>query len=149
MTKNIARQSLTGIEPIRMFNDTFRLQYAENPGAFLSFGANIPENIRYWLLTVVTGIFLVIMLCYLIQSRKINRANTIALSIILGGGFGNLIDRVFNDGRVIDFLNLGIGTFRTGIFNVADIAITLGVFYLAVLAITNEDYNKRINHEDK
>jgi signal peptidase II len=145
VTKAIARQSLTGIEPIRMFNDTFRLQYAENPGAFLSFGANIPENIRYWLLTVLIGIFLVIMLYYLIKSRKINRPNTIALSIILGGGFGNLIDRIFNDGRVIDFLNLGIGTFRTGIFNVADIAITLGVFWLAILSITNS-YNNKTNH---
>jgi len=147
MTKNIARQSLPGKEPIKMFNDTFRLQYAENPGAFLSLGANIPENMRYWLLTILTGVFLVALLTYLIKSRNINKRNTIALSAILGGGFGNLIDRIFNDGRVIDFLNLGIGPFRTGIFNVADIAITLGVFWIAILSITNGYYNKN-NYEN-
>ena len=147
MTKTIARQSLTGTEPIKMFNDTFRLQYAENPGAFLSLGANVPENMRYWLFTILTGVFLVVLLTYLMQSRKINKPNTIALSAILGGGFGNLIDRIFNDGRVIDFLNLGIGPFRTGIFNVADIAITLGVFWVAILSITNGYYNKN-NYEN-
>ena len=148
VTKTIARQSLTGTEPIQLFNDIFRLQYAENPGAFLSLGATIPENMRYWLLTVMMGIFLVGMMYYLIKSRKINRPNTIALSAILGGGFGNLIDRIFNDGRVIDFLNLGIGPFRTGIFNVADIAITLGVFWLSILSIINGYYNKKTNHEN-
>jgi len=147
VTKTIARQSLTGTEPIQLFNDVFRLQYAENPGAFLSLGANVPENMRYWLLTILTGVFLVALLTYLIKSRNINKRNTIALSAILGGGFGNLIDRIFNDGRVIDFLNLGIGPFRTGIFNVADIAITLGVFWIAILSITNGYYNKN-NYEN-
>lgn len=43
---------------------------------------------------------------------------------------GNLIDRVFQDGQVIDFLHLGVGTLRTGIFNVADVAITCGAMML-------------------
>lgn len=143
VTKSIARHSLTGIEPIRILNDTFRLQYAENPGAFLSFGADIPENIRYLIFTLLLGAFLVGSLIYLMKSKKINRPNTIALSLVLGGGFGNLIDRIFNEGRVIDFLNLGIGSIRTGIFNIADIAIIFGVVWLLVLSATNQ------NHEEK
>jgi len=48
------------------------------------------------------------------------------------GGLGNLLDRIMNDGRVIDFMNLGIGTLRTAIFNVADVCITTGVVLLLV-----------------
>lgn len=52
---------------------------------------------------------------------------------MVDGGFGNLIDRIFNEGRVIDFVNIGIGSLRTGLFNVADISITLGeVWFLFV-----------------
>lgn len=46
-----------------------------------------------------------------------------------GGGVGNLIDRIFNEGRVIDFMNIGVGSLCTGVFNVADIAISFGVVW--------------------
>ena len=48
------------------------------------------------------------------------------LVLILAGGIGNLIDRVSHQGLVTDFINLGIGPIRTGVFNVADIAVTTG-----------------------
>lgn len=53
---------------------------------------------------------------------------------LLAGGLGNLIDRLAHDGLVIDFINLGVGPLRTGIFNVADVAITGGG--LALLALS-------------
>ena len=56
---------------------------------------------------------------------NLGAAHTIALSLFLAGGFSNWFDRL-NDGRVIDFLNVGIGGLRTGIFNVADVAIMVG-----------------------
>ena len=49
------------------------------------------------------------------------------LSLIAGGGVGNWIDRLTNDGRVTDFLNVGVGGLRTGIFNVADVVLLAGV----------------------
>jgi signal peptidase II len=55
-----------------------------------------------------------------------------ALALVLGGGSSNLIDRFVNDGYVVDFINLGAGPIRTGIFNVADVAITAGVLLLLV-----------------
>ena len=140
-TKSLARQNLAGIEPISMFNDMFRFQYAENPGAFLSFGANIPEHMRYAIFTLLIGVFLLGLLVHLIKSKKIHGPDIIALSLVLGGGCGNLIDRIFNDGRVVDFLNVGIGSLRTGIFNVADIAITFGVIWLALLAMTKRNHS--------
>ena len=50
----------------------------------------------------------------------------VAVSLFVAGGIGNLIDRLANDGRVIDFMQVGVGWLRTGVFNVADMAITLG-----------------------
>ena len=54
----------------------------------------------------------------------------VARSLVLSGGLGNLVDRIINDGRVIDFMNIGIGSLRAGIFNVADVYITVGVVVL-------------------
>ena len=59
----------------------------------------------------------------------------VAWSLVLSGGLGNLVDRIINDGRVIDFMNIGIGSLRAGIFNVADVYITVGVVVLVFQAL--------------
>ena len=59
----------------------------------------------------------------------------LALVLILAGGIGNLIDRLSNGGYVTDFICLGIGPIRTGIFNIADVAITLGCLLIACHAL--------------
>ena len=137
VTKKIARQELSNSEPITFLNNIFRLQYAENPGAFLSLGAGSPEHIRFWIFTLITGLCLTGMLVYLVVSSKSSTAHIIALSLVVGGGAGNLLDRIFNHGRVIDFMNMGIGSLRTGVFNVADIAISCGVIWLCVISFIN------------
>ena len=129
VTKNIARQALANSEPIIFLNNVFRLQYVENSGAFLSLGATSSENIRFWIFTFFTGVFLAGMLVYLLVSPNISKVKMISLSLVVGGGVGNLIDRIFNEGRVIDFMNIGIGSLRTGIFNVADILLSIGVVW--------------------
>jgi signal peptidase II len=68
---------------------------------------------------------------------------TIALVFILAGGTGNLIDRIFNEGRVIDFMNMGIGSIRTGIFNMADIAIAIGTIWLIFILIRHGNRNEK------
>jgi signal peptidase II len=55
----------------------------------------------------------------------------VGLSLFVAGGASNLADRVAR-GSVIDFLNVGLGPLRTGIFNVADMAVLLGLFILAI-----------------
>lgn len=134
VTKNIARHSLANAETVAFLNNMFRLQYAENPGAFLSLGAGSPENIRFWIFTLVAGIFLAGLLVYLLVSPENSKAQIIAISLVVGGGIGNLIDRIFNEGRVIDFMNIGIGSLRTGVFNVADIAISFGIVWLCAIS---------------
>lgn len=138
VTKNIARQDLPTSGPISFIYDIFRLQYTENPGGFLSLGAASSESVRFWFLIFFTGLFLLGLLVYLIASSNNTKTQTISLSLVAGGGISNLIDRIFHDGRVIDFMNVGVGPLRTGIFNIADIAIMCGVVWLIAVSIKRE-----------
>lgn len=131
-TKQIAAQQLRGTPPISFMQDLVRLHYAENQGAFLGLGNSLSPEVRFWLLTVATAVLLLGLAIFLIVQWKMPRLSFIALSCVLAGGLGNMIDRLVHDGRVIDFLNLGLGSLRTGIFNIADVAITGGVVLLWV-----------------
>jgi signal peptidase II len=127
ITKIIAVATLTSSPPITYLGDFFRFQYAENTGAMLGFGSGLPDGVRFWLLTVLVGILLIALLIFLFMSQKLTNPQIIALSLICGGGLSNFIDRVLNDGRVVDFMNMGIGWLRTGIFNLADVQIMIGL----------------------
>lgn len=112
--------------------DMIRIQYAENKGAFLSLGAALPTATRSLIMVGVNALILGILLVYLLLAKSIKQLPLAAFAAITGGGIGNLIDRIFRDGSVIDFMNMGvqIGSYslRTGIFNVADLAIMAGLF---------------------
>ena len=137
-TKTIATEVLSPSPPLSFMNDLFRLQYAENAGAMLSLGANLPVNVRFFLFTVIAVVLLTGLLLFTLASRNLSRARVIALSIIMGGGFSNLLDRLFHEGVVIDFMNIGVGPIRTGIFNMADVAITLGMGILVYVGIQSQ-----------
>jgi signal peptidase II len=126
-TKSLARAHLQGRGSASFFDDTLRLQYVENPGAFLSLGESLPQRLRTSLFTVGAGAALAAVLLYAFLSSNAGPVQIIALSLICGGGIGNLIDRLRYDGYVTDFLNMGIGALRTGIFNVADVALMAGI----------------------
>jgi signal peptidase II len=79
------------------------------------------------LMSVVVGAVLAALLVYLFISKPQNPLVAVSVALIVGGGVSNLIDRVRYGGYVVDFLNVGIGPLRTGIFNVADMAIMAGV----------------------
>ncbi len=119
------------VDPWTYLNDTFRLQLAYNTGAFLGMAGTWSESARFWLLTVLNGVFLVGLAGVLVWHWRMPLGRFIAGVGILAGGIGNMIDRVTNAGKVTDFMNLGLGPVRTGIFNVADMAITGGALLLA------------------
>jgi signal peptidase II len=125
-TKQLAISQLRD-EPAQSFlGGILRLSFAENPGAFLGLGGSLSRPVQFWLLTGGVGLLLLSMLVYLMTSRRLGRLHVVAIALIVGGGVSNWIDRLMNDGRVVDFMNLGIGSLRTGIFNVADVAIMFG-----------------------
>jgi signal peptidase II len=127
LTKSIARDYFHSHGAISFAGDTFRLQYAENPGAFLSLGADLPIRFRAIIFTIGSLVIIAAALVYTIWSSTLRPVLVVSLSLICGGGIGNLIDRFCFAGYVTDFLNVGIGPIRTGIFNVADLAMTVGV----------------------
>lgn len=133
-TKALAEQHLARNVMDSYLFDIFRIGYAENVGSFLSFGADFPESVRFWLLTVATGVLLIALLAYLLLSPKLNTLEFVGLSLFFAGGISNLYDRAFNNGAVIDFLNIGLGPLRTGIFNFADVALMIG---LALIFFSN------------
>lgn len=129
-TKHYAIDHFKDQPPRSYLGDTFRIQYAENPGAFLSLMGDLSPRARFWILTVANSIVMLLVAGYFLLAKEIDKLSLCALALIVAGGVGNLIDRVMWDGVVIDFLNLGIGPLRTGVFNVADMAITAGFFLL-------------------
>ncbi|MEZ4710059.1 MAG: signal peptidase II [Caldilineaceae bacterium] len=131
--KSAAETHLRAAEPISYLNNTVRLEYAENPGAFLSLGAGLSDDAQHWIFTVMVLLILSGLLLFaVLYMHDMRLATLIALALYIGGGLGNLIDRLFNDGVVVDFMNVGIGPLRTGIFNVADMAIMAAVAILLV-----------------
>ena len=132
-TKSIAKESLASSAPISLLNDSIRIEYSENPGAFLSLGSNLTSEARLLLFVIVVGAILVFTLLFMISRvHSLSLMQLFGLSLLVGGGMGNLLDRLLNDGVAVDFMRLGIGPLRTGIFNVADVAIVAGAFIVIV-----------------
>jgi signal peptidase II len=124
-TKRLAVTHLAGQPPRSYLADTVRLVYAENAGAFLSLGATWPEWARRGVLGGVVAASLV-GIAYVAWRHRDGGPTLLGLCLVLAGGASNLVDRVAA-GHVIDFMVLRAGPLRTGIFNVADVAITTGV----------------------
>lgn len=130
VTKEIAKQNLVMGETWSYLGDTFRLILIENHGGFLSLGATLPDDFRFAAFTLMPSVFVIAVTVWLVISPNHDRLSTVALLLVVAGGIGNIIDRVLNNGGVIDFLNLGIGNLRTGIFNIADVYIVIAGFLM-------------------
>ena len=126
VSKSAARSLLHSGVTESLLSDSLRLQLTQNPGSFLSLGASLPEQLRFSLFTAAVAVILAGLVCVALFARRLSTARFVALALVAGGGVSNLIDRLLYDGRVTDFLNVGIGSLRTGIFNLADTAILAG-----------------------
>jgi signal peptidase II len=131
VTKVLATDAFKGKPTISYLGDTFRFQYATNEGAFLSLGGNLPESARFWLLTVGVGALLLAITVHSLRN-PVDTANLTGYALIVSGGFSNWIDRARFGGVVVDFMNMGLGSLRTGVFNVADLAILAGIGVLLI-----------------
>ena len=127
VAKAIARGALASSPPVTLLGGAVRLVYTENPGAFLSLGADLPPGVRFLVGVVFVAAALSTLLVFTLRTASLAFGQKAGLILILGGGLGNLIDRLVNHGQVIDFVSLRLGPFHTGIFNLADVAITAGV----------------------
>lgn len=122
LTKWLAVIYLQPVDTVPIWQDVLHLTYAENRGA--AFG--IFSNSR-WIFMVFSTVAIVGLLIYLIFFRPKSRYVQITLALIIGGGIGNMIDRILL-GYVIDFIDFTLINFA--IFNVADSFVTVGAFML-------------------
>ena len=137
VTKHYAAETLAA-SPARSFMlDTIRLEYAENAGAFLGLGANWPAEIRTGLFTVGNVLLLVGMAVAAFRRRWPGPA-IVGVALFVASGASNVADRIAR-GSVIDFMNVGVGPLRTGIFNVADMAIMMGLALALYAAHARKD----------
>jgi signal peptidase II len=127
-TKRLAMTSLAGAPDRLFFAGTVRLQYAENTGGVLSIGSGLASSTRSAIFVIATG-FILLALPIVAMKYKVSEWHSVALSLALAGGASNLIDRIAF-GSVVDFVTLGVGNLRTGIFNIADVAIFAGILML-------------------
>jgi len=154
---NINFQGMGYGERLPVIGNLFGITFVENPGiAFgIDFGADYKVLISFFTLAVSIG-----MLVYLYFVRNKSLLMRLSLALIIGGAFGNLIDRMFygiiyNDapmmqGKVVDFFDINFlnfymfnKTFGSYIFNVADVAVTAGIILLLFA------YNREANNESE
>ena len=136
VTKQVARSLLAGAPGRSYLADTIRLEYAENAGGFLSLGSTWSPRVRTALLTIGTGAMLLTLAGLALRSR-LTGWPLLAAILFISGGASNWLDRATR-GSVVDFMNLGIGPLRTGIFNVADVSILTGASLFALVEIRRE-----------
>ena len=129
ISKIIVRNEIGQNEIIKLCGHWFTLTKVENTGAFLSAGSALPELIRIILLSVFPIIFLAYGLYMLLVKRVMSNLQVVGWCFVIGGGTGNLYDRIVH-GSVTDFLHLDLGLFQTGIFNLADVSIMIGMFII-------------------
>jgi len=130
VSKTYAEARLSRTQTLSFLAGSVRLQLSHNEGAFLSLGASLPKLWREAIFRGGVACTLAGLLAYAVFFVPSRPWPVCAASLIFAGGASNLADRFVYDGYVVDFINVGVGCVRTGIFNLADVAITAGVVML-------------------
>lgn len=137
ISKDAVRKNVIPNDYIEVVSNNLILTNVENTGAMLGFGQNFPPIVKIVLLQVIPVIVLLILLYRILRKRDLDKFMVIAFAFVIGGGIGNLIDRIAH-GSVTDFFLIELGFFKTGIFNMADVSVTLGVLIILFLSLTNK-----------
>ena len=137
ISKDVVRKNVTPNDYIQLIQDNLILTNVENTGAMLGFGRNLPPVLKIILLQALPVLVLLILLFRILQKSNLNKWLIIAFAFVIGGGIGNLIDRIAY-GSVTDFFQIKLGFFKTGIFNMADVSVTTGVLLILFLSFRDK-----------
>lgn len=129
VTKAWITQNIALYRPVPVLGDFFRITYTHNPGA--AFGINIGQHSRIFFLVLSLVALGVLGLIYR-STPAIDRTRLLAVSLVSSGAIGNIIDRFRYEQGVVDFLDIGIGSQRWPVFNVADMAVSTGAVLLLI-----------------
>ena len=133
LTKWLAVLNLDKNGPSReIVREWLRFTLVYNPGA--AFGLHLGDpTLSRWVFMGLTVAALLILGRLYIASSEGDRARVASLALVCGGALGNLLDRVRSTQGVIDFIDVGVRNARWPTFNVADMAVSIGAFLLAVV----------------
>ena len=135
LTKWLVDQNMEYLQSISIIKigdrEVLNLSYYLNDGAAFSRFEG-----KTTMLIVVTSLIIVTLIVMLLTKKVKRPAYVIAVSMIIGGGIGNLIDRIFNEGMVVDFIDFRLINFA--IFNFADICAVCGAGLVMLLVIIDE-----------
>ncbi|MGH7644657.1 MAG: signal peptidase II [Gemmatimonadales bacterium] len=128
-SKLVAEVQLTRRMPLAVIGEWVQLRLVYNQGA--AFGIHVGEHSR-WVFLLLALIALAVLGSMVRTTRPGDRFRLLALALVCGGATGNLIDRLRSPMGVVDFVDVGVGTWRWPTFNLADSAITVGAIALAI-----------------
>ena len=131
VSKSMARERIDARERIEVIGNNLILTKVENTGAFLGMWSDLPVWLKNILLLGLPALVMVGLFVYLLRKHDLSRTTVVALTFIVGGGIGNLYDRILY-GSVTDFLYMDFEIFHTGIFNMADVSVMVGTGLILV-----------------
>ena len=140
VSKTITRDNIRQQETIELIGHHFTLTNIENSGAFLSLGGTLSAAAKNILLSILPAIALIMLFIFLVTKSNMKPVLTIALCFVIGGGVGNIYDRIMH-GSVTDFLHIHFGIFQTGIFNLADVSIMMGVGVVLIYSLKKKMFH--------
>ena len=129
IAKMVVRQNIRDNQQFAFLDNHVTFMKVENKGAFLSLGDSMSHPLRLLLLSIMPLLVLGYGLYYLLTHKSLSRNTLIGISFVLGGGLGNVFDRLVY-GSVTDFLHIDFGIFQTGVFNLADVSIMMGMILI-------------------
>lgn len=129
ITKRLVQQSFHLYQQVEVIGSYLRLTYIYNPGA--AFGIHLGPHSRSIFLVLSAVALVALAVMYWFTPYR-DRSRLASIALICAGAIGNLVDRVRSHRGVVDFLDVGIGDLRWPIFNIADIAVTMGAVFLAL-----------------
>ncbi len=142
LSKFLVRSNLELHTSMPLLGNLLRLTYVENSGIVFGISVGTALPLFTGLNLLATGI-----ICYYLYLERTGRpATQAALALVLGGAIGNLVDRLIF-GRVADFIDIGIGSHRWYVFNVADSAVSAGVVLYLIISIFVAPSSKNIKVE--
>ena len=132
-----------------VFNNDFLLLYhVRNKAIAFSIGDGLPEPFRFVLFVIVPIVVLVFLIWYYLSTTDFSLLQRWAIAGIIGGGIGNIIDRIFRDDGVVDFISVKFyglfGLARWPTFNVADASVVVCCIILILSMIAPQKrYSKK------
>jgi len=141
-TKQLILNSMELYSKVDVINGFLSITHSKNYGAAFSFLHNAPDWFRKPFFIIVRLLVMALVVTIMVRSKNSTR-NIIAFSLILGGALGNLISSIVY-GFVTDFIDIKItATYHWPTFNVADIAITVGVVIIFIDMFKIESAKKK------